>query len=893
MDSPKIPDDALADCLNVEINNPLLAIGTALGVDTDIVVPQYSGSRSVAIRRWSVDQPSKKEITTLIRASSNLLLYSEDFEMTAGWTFTAGGATLTPNSGAAQKRYYDYLTNISNTTKLEQTVTNLSGTYVFSCFFRKETPGSLNVRVTLDGTSTTQTITGFAGWYRVEVTKSGVSASSVVAIDFPNATGTEDMRIWGAQLEVGATATGYGYTANYSTPYYFFMYPYYNGSAWVDDWMELNEFRCGKVTSVTATTIVSTNFGESNDYFNGWDLQEIGTNANGGYVADYVSASGTFTVNDTTGVAGNDFIIVSRMTNHQNIIINSTTVTEENINFNEYVKTQTIGLGVGCTPVIVEYLSKTFFSTSAKPLAFSGFIIEAENLYYDSAYTDTYAGGIDVGISGAGAGSTIMIPAGVYTYFLVAVADGQRYCIKKSTFTVLSTYDTISMNLWIFDAVMAKRIEKLELYWIPTAGSTYEPDAVLQYESSLLTGTWTHSSGGNKRYISSLSGVTTLSTLTTSLTQNIQRSFDTKSIATYDYRAFLRGRSYIGGVNISNGALTPVSYDYMRFSSIANLVQEINVYPFAVDSSYGYIIAEAGSAEDTTGIGVTPQNDLLIFKNKSTFLYEVSSQSSQLGKRLVNAFKGIGCSNWRGIVNNSDYGTFFFDDNDIYQYLGGINPPKRISLGKVSKYWRSLRNSSNVHFASKEYGDLASGFAFFNKKLNELWVFVRVTEANGGTYADYKVLRYSVEFDNWNIMQFSSVIVGITDDLNSEVKLLTSTGDILKYGYTTTNLLTPYFTTHKIPFTTLFKYKRLAEISINYSSDQDVRLYVYLNDETNPRTGNSPTFSSSNKNFARGLRDGSVCYKASIKCAQVTPGDTFKVSEIGINYEKATRRFGR
>lgn len=897
IDTLKVPPDALSDCLNVEINNPLLAISASKGYKTDLVIPTYSGSENVAMRKWSVTNPSSKELTTLIRKSNNLLKYSEFF-FTPDWSFTAGGATMTPTYADAPKRKSTRFTSCSNSTRLVQSVIGIDGgIYTYSIYVKNASHTQFSMSIGFSAGSFFNTVG--SGWERFEIsTNSLVGTTADISIQFTGATGTEEFEIWGAQLEYGvATASGYGYTVGYVEPYYFYLRPYFDGNPsvndWVDDWLELNEVNSGIITSVP--DIVNYEWNPSNyalNYFTWWCLGKIGAQADGEIIYQSGSNYLTTSVGNSGGMIANDQFILSRFANHQNIELSNSTIRNENITFVENNGIQTIGLGVNCTPLKISYINVALFDeySPAQAIEFNGFNLTPENRYNSSNYE---SGSVAIVSVDNGSGS---IPAGTYSYYYVLVVSGQRFCIEKGTFTTVGGTSNVTLTVDFTVAFFTYDCERVEIYINPTDGDTDEANAYLNYSYDLRdnsavtnfqTGTPPCSSTTfiNSILIATSSTINSIATSQNSLTQNIQRGFDTASLASYDIKQYLRGRSYIAGVNNANNAFSPTSYNYVRFSSVANLVQETNVYPFKESASYGYVLTDNGNAEKVMGLGVTPQSDLLIFKEKSTLLYEIASQSSALGKKLLNVFNGIGCSNWRGIAS-TDFGTFWYDQNDIYLYTGGVNVPKRISTGKVSKWWRSLIDSNGNHFSKS--GNKASGFAKFVKSLNEYWIFIRTTDS-GGSYTDYLILRYSVEFENFNLLRMKDVIIGADESLSNELCLLTYTGNIIKFGYTDNLLDASYFTTHKVNISDDYDYKRLISSWCEKDTTNNLTLQIFLNDESSARTGNSVSFLSTKKNNSFMSRNGSVFRKISFKALHASAGIKFNVSEIGLEWKGEDR----
>jgi hypothetical protein len=177
-------------------------------------------------------------------APANLLTNSQDFEA-AAWTKIS--ATVTANSSIApdSSTTADTITAsaASSGHYVFQSVTTVAGAYTFTTYAKYTNNQWVALRI-FDGTSSyfgsfdiqngvagaksaaaTTAITPVGnGWYRIAVTATVLaSASSNVVIALNNsdsasivtwtATGTETAFIWGAQLELGSTATTYNNTS--------------------------------------------------------------------------------------------------------------------------------------------------------------------------------------------------------------------------------------------------------------------------------------------------------------------------------------------------------------------------------------------------------------------------------------------------------------------------------------------------------------------------------------------------------------------------------------------------------------------------------------------------------------------------------------------------------
>ena len=170
-------------------------------------------------------------------ASVNLLTYTQQFD-NAAWT--KGNGTATADAATAPDGTHTADKFTENTANAFHAVTRsftLAGTLTLSCYLKADTRSFAALR-TYDGTNgdryavfnlatgaagvtssgTTSTITSVGnGWYRCSMTYTFTSASGSVGVTIQNADsyvsytgdGVGSIFLWGAQVEVGSTATTY------------------------------------------------------------------------------------------------------------------------------------------------------------------------------------------------------------------------------------------------------------------------------------------------------------------------------------------------------------------------------------------------------------------------------------------------------------------------------------------------------------------------------------------------------------------------------------------------------------------------------------------------------------------------------------------------------------
>lgn len=875
IDTNKVPKNALKDCINVEINRPLFMLKKASGYDTELNIPEFSGARTVLVRRWGIELLGGKELTTLVRASENLLKFSEDFEMSSVWSFTPAGASLTPNNADAPKRRADLISSPSSGTKLEQQLGSaelsaVSGkTVIFSVYAKSASTGSMTISVVDNNGSSSNTVTVLSTVFkRFSVSRqiSGGVTSVTVRIEF---TGDySSIHIWGAQLEInsGDIPYDYGMTGRYTRPYYIFLYPYYLNGVWVNDWLELTEQRHGKVSNLVAGSGFDITGIDGTDYYYiNWRVLKVSGSSQPLYVYDYTQSTGTFTTNNTTGLANGDEIGVCRFQSafESPYIQQGIGIDERYITVIETYSEQRISFGSVLKPLIIKYKSVVNAFLSPRTINYDTFVLCYSS--HTGVFLSTNGSencGVSIksvtGVTGAGS-----FAAGTYYIALVMVIDGQRFYVNRASVTLSGTMNTIRVSVGVNEGYFNPRLVSVEIY----VGTSSEDWNLFYATSASISGsTWPFSSPDFVGVID----ITDINSLNPSLLQNLGRVSSIESRAKFDLQYYIRGRRVIAGGQ--------TSADYVRFSHISGLNEWLDDFAYVESEGYGYIIADPGTIEGIVGFCATRDNDLLIFKESSVMLYEV--QSGGPIKRLVRIVNGIGLSTHRGIVS-SDYGVFWYDSNGVYMYSGGISSPIKISEGRLSNYFRNVL---------KQY--LPYSFAIFNRKLSEYWIFTQKSGNVGSSdYNDYVVLRYSPEYSNWNLLRFPFVPVSVSEKVDGEIILCSATSSIFKYGYSTNQLGNCFALTHPLQLNSGSP-KLVKDIDIVYNVSNNLLLHVIVDDEQAARSGNVIQYLSAVKHMERQPRQGTKFTKLSLKFEQ-SGGNTFEVSQCSVDYIDLKERYAR
>jgi hypothetical protein len=171
----------------------------------------------------------------LLNWRTNLLTYSQEFDNVA-WTSSSTSVTISANTATApdSTSTADSITAVAGLAfhySRRGSSDTLTGTYTYSIYVKKNTStwifftvndsavNYFNLDTGAFGTTPdTCTVVALSnGWYRISATRTLAAAAGNCGVGVANsnnggsftATGTESVYVWGAQLELGSTATTY------------------------------------------------------------------------------------------------------------------------------------------------------------------------------------------------------------------------------------------------------------------------------------------------------------------------------------------------------------------------------------------------------------------------------------------------------------------------------------------------------------------------------------------------------------------------------------------------------------------------------------------------------------------------------------------------------------
>ena len=349
--------------------------------------------------------------------------------------------------------------------------------------------------------------------------------------------------------------------------------------------------------------------------------------------------------------------------------------------------------------------------------------------------------------------------------------------------------------------------------------------------------------------------------------------YDPRFTATARFKSirFLKGRTYV----------LSEKEDYVRYTQFNTDASEIHDYfPYDEASGFGYFIAPAKTIESNRALAVTKSSNLVIFRSNSTYVYEIQSSSSFFSALNV-LFNGIGTISQQTVDDTSDVGIFFADYREIYQYVGGIDVPKRLLVGRLEKYYQSLNNLYKNSMILK-----------FNRQRDELWVLLQVFGNLGSTKpSDYRIFVYNTLYDNWKMLQ-PKHLVGWMDNgcLNQVIEILANNKP-QRWDYSSAKVYThdgeeppePFLRTHFVS-PDISQVGQLEEIYAEYACEQNFRLRLIAGGQPETTVMNNKLFKSSKVRDYIGLMAPFIYYKFAVLLKFGEISGAQQINEFGVTY---------
>ncbi len=642
--------------------------------------------------------------------------------------------------------------------------------------------------------------------------------------------------LYGSMLNYGSTALPYCKNTTARRQLYVYANPYMDNSGnWVNDWIELTESRFHSIQyCCDDRTIVNGVI--CKDYSN-WYTWLYGNDDGFNRISSIGDNNRSFVMMGA-GV-GNNIAVSRSLCSLTSLAGNLPYITIKDVHIKNIGNSLKISFSKDLDPVDISISDRNIFGFSDKNriiLSPNGFCIEKNK---------------NCGIG------VINNDKLQYKYIcsIVGIIDGKEYFLASKD--IRSSEGDTDVALWymIGLGLASYRLEKIRIYLNPTAGDLDNygntrfvkeidiPEDAIEDMPGLFDTLFSMIFWG-KSCITMIENITLSSIATNNTIQDdFGRGYSTmeNNIAKYGISEYINGRMYVAPVSDNNR--------YIRFSSIRGLVSEIDMFPFSESEGYGYVaLPEDFSTGEITGLVQTPTNDLLIFNDNSTCVYETSLGQS-FSKKIKSWYKDIGCISQRIIVSESDYGIFWCDKNNIYWLKPGTWDPERIGSGRVAGLHRKYVNNN-----------ASDMFALWSSKDKEYWICYP---------NDDFILRYSPQFNNWNkLWLIDDIVEGIDSD--GVVYLLSTNSNIIhKVSNTGTLLNAPYI---KTPFIsnennsemTLTDIEMLfnvstGEILVGITLDRDKPSDPYRNN------ANLLTFTNhSNYRWKHKVRSGSKCKSFSL-----------------------------
>lgn len=839
IDTLKAIEGALADCRNVEINDRLYAVRSADGFTSFLQSPAYSGE-SLAFRMWSnVDG----DIPVLVKQSNNLLLYSEDFEISSKWVFNPAGATLLPNFSSGPTRFADRIASPTDSTALTQSLDSshlylVSGrTIVFSLYVKASNGGEIILKVNDGVSETSETFSATTSYTRISLSHNTATEISSLSVQIQFSAQYSHIDIFGAQLEINdsGSPSAYGKTTLYVRPIYVFVYV--NNA-----WLELTESVAGVVTSATANGFAISNFNYADGYFEHWRVLVGGSLLL--YVYSYDNSTKEFDV--VTSITPGQVVVLSRFIHWSE----TPYLSLDNLNhvqFDAIRDELRLTVSSSVRPLIIKRLNPaSYFPAASKPIIFS---TPRYNLLYSShigvsipamigAPGASGSEHVGIGLVSLSEGVGGSLEAGRYYVSVVMLIEAQRFVVALTSIDVAVNGSTILVTLSSIPKFFSPRLSRIEVY----AGTARDENSLSLTHSVLMASSqWQYVAGEYRCTVV----ISSIDSTQPTLLQQLGRSAVVETRARFSLHTYTRGRRYVASD----------SSDIVRFSHIRVLTECLDDFQYS--NEVGYIAIEAGTSESIRALSVLFDGSLLIFKERMLYLYEAGTS-----RRLIRAFDGVGVSNPRCIVT-TQYGVFWHDDYDVYHYNG--SSIQSIGLGRVSAKLRTFQ--------------LQNTFAIFNKRLSEYWLFIP-----GDTTL---IFRYSVQYNNWNILELSAHVVDASiAAITGQVIICLRNGALYAHGGYSL-LTTPYIQTHRfvVPGTD----SGLVELEAFYSTTSPLTLAVLVNDEPTVRNGNSIVLPTSIKRYRKQPRLGTNCKYIAVK---VAGAPSWSLSLVSLRYVLRADRYG-
>jgi len=194
-----------------------------------------------------------------------------------------------------------------------------------------------------------------------------------------------------------------------------------------------------------------------------------------------------------------------------------------------------------------------------------------------------------------------------------------------------------------------------------------------------------------------------------------------------------------------------VRNDYRLYLShiAGNALHQPDSFPYNTDVDFGYLKTDLPYRLHS--LAITSLDEVIIHGFGANFLYIVQSTQNTVFRKikLINGSEGITSleSLTKDLVGfPSSSFLLWHDNNGVYAYGGGINPPKDITENNMNRYWRELNSA-----------DKDNSIGFYVKNRKEYWIQV-----------NDKIYVFEIPYGRWKEYEFSWTIknfIGYIDNI--------------------------------------------------------------------------------------------------------------------------------
>jgi hypothetical protein len=554
-----------------------------------------------------------------------------------------------------------------------------------------------------------------------------------------------------------------------------------------------------------------------------------------------------------------------------------------------------------------------------------------------------YAGSTLLSSNFAGGSLT---PSATYKIYTVMVIDGvMRLPVRVDAITLGGLDTQILATPFIGEAGLAQRITSIELYIGNNTTAQGDTTGFFLAKTLLMTDTgWTPNNTihGMEKQVA----ITTYDPVQNSLFFNLGARPDLiETRAKFNIQFYLLGRVFIGGLpeggstlrysnirgiveEVDIFAYDPSGYGFILVESgVGEVIKSLSrtiendLLIGKSRSNHVYQVQSGGVAKRLrqlfSGVGTNSQRAVVI-SDVGNFWYDYNDIYWYQGgyTNPVRIAQGK-IRNWWKRLNQSDIdNAFSFFNRVTNEYWIAINDGvSLVTLAESMDTWRSgieksaISGSTYIPFSSsllESYSLFINCYKIVDGEVVKLgyeapkilqvstgftinvdesalidYVAVPIIDAILST-SNVKILRFSSEFNNWDVWQSSYNPLWFSDKINGELEIL-SASTLYKFGGTEAQIA-PFAQTHKVRLSDKSSSEQLEEVFLDHDSIANIRMAVTIDNESTPRTGNSPVFLASKKRRRASMRSGSSVNYITIKLSSLSTDDSL-IREFGSYYQ--------